>query len=325
MLTSSIGGVKFSPAPDRGEPLQGREWVTPGARGPATGAHAKVVIGRSVVMARSWTYAPVEAYTRTSWAYLRGERICRKIRLSPCLSIRRSRKEPARFQCPRAIRGDRLLEPERCHRPGREGRVTFKAPNGAFRLSHHGAGGHGADTLAGQTTATLTVPRTSLSISSCPSLSPRVTSRDLSHGGSRGRRGQAGTPPGDLRRRARRGFSQDDRTHARRYRRCLVRAVRGSGEKSVRLTLTGTVHALTDELIAEVPIRPWGVRVAASESGTSASMTIFVGLPPGRAYESPEMLLVLSPALRRMVIELALGQDAYLLRLAARDPRRRIS
>ena len=91
---------------------------------------------------------------------------------------------------------------------------------------------------------------------------------------------------------------------------------------SVRLTLTGTVGTLTDELIAEVPIRPWGVRVAASESGTSAeSMTIFVGLPAGRTYESPEMLLVLSPTLERMVIELALGQDAYLLGSAARDPR----
>ena len=40
--------------------------------------------------------------------------------------------------------------------------------------------------------------------------------------------------------------------------------------------------------MVEVPIRPWGVQAFASASGTSSDdATVFVGLPPGRAYERP--------------------------------------
>ncbi len=61
--------------------------------------------------------------------------------------------------------------------------------------------------------------------------------------------------------------------------------------------------------MAEVPVRPWGVQVVASESGTGTdSSTVFVGLPAGRTYDNPEMLIVLSPTLERMLIELALGR-----------------
>ena len=73
----------------------------------------------------------------------------------------------------------------------------------------------------------------------------------------------------------------------------------------VRLTLTGTVGDVSDELVAEVPVRPWGVEVVASESGTgSDSTTVFVGLPAGRTYDHPEMLIQISPTLKRMLIEL---------------------
>jgi tetratricopeptide (TPR) repeat protein len=82
--------------------------------------------------------------------------------------------------------------------------------------------------------------------------------------------------------------------------------------ESVRLTLTGTLAGASDELTVEVPIRPWGAQVSASESGTSReSTTVFVGLPPGRTYDSPEMQIVLSPTLKRMLIEMALGADAF--------------
>ena len=61
-----------------------------------------------------------------------------------------------------------------------------------------------------------------------------------------------------------------------------------------------------------MPIRPWGVEVIASESGTSSeSTTVFVGLPAGRAYENPEMLIVLSPSLERLLIEMALGCSRF--------------
>ena len=41
------------------------------------------------------------------------------------------------------------------------------------------------------------------------------------------------------------------------------------------------------------------------------SNTIFVGLPAGRTFDHPEMLIVLSPTVQRMLIELALGETAY--------------
>ena len=80
--------------------------------------------------------------------------------------------------------------------------------------------------------------------------------------------------------------------------------------ESVRLTLTGTVGELKDELTTEIPVRPWGVQAYASASGTSSDGTaVFVGLPKGRTYESPEMMIVISPTLERMIVELALGRD----------------
>ena len=82
--------------------------------------------------------------------------------------------------------------------------------------------------------------------------------------------------------------------------------------ESVRLTLTAKAGESTDELVVEVPIRPWGVQAFASASGTSSDdATVFVGLPSGRAYESPEMRVDVSPTLRRLLVELALGRDFY--------------
>jgi TolA-binding protein len=78
----------------------------------------------------------------------------------------------------------------------------------------------------------------------------------------------------------------------------------------LRLTLSGTIGDQTDQVVAEIPIRPWGVPALASRSGTSAeSTTAFLELAPGRTYENLEMLIALSPTLERMLIELALGND----------------
>ena len=84
--------------------------------------------------------------------------------------------------------------------------------------------------------------------------------------------------------------------------------------ENVRLTLAARAGEAADELVVEVPVRPWGVQAFASASGTAEDdATVFVELPPGRSYESPEMLIAISPTLRRMLIELALGRDAYVL------------
>ena len=86
---------------------------------------------------------------------------------------------------------------------------------------------------------------------------------------------------------------------------------------TVRLTLTGTVGDVTDQVTTEIPVRPWGVQAYASASGTSSdATTVFVGLPKGRTYESPEMLIVLSPNLQRMIVELAMGRDFSVLNSA---------
>ena len=83
----------------------------------------------------------------------------------------------------------------------------------------------------------------------------------------------------------------------------------------VRLTLAATLGEAKDEMTVAVPIRPWGVQAFASASGSADDdTTAFVALPPGRRYEQPEMLVVISPTVRRMLVELALGEDAYLLK-----------
>ncbi len=90
----------------------------------------------------------------------------------------------------------------------------------------------------------------------------------------------------------------------------------------VRLTLAAKAGEKGDELVVEVPIRPWGVQAVASASGTASDdATVFVGLPPGRPYESPELRIDLAPTLRRLLVELALGQESSFELMA---PSRRI-
>ncbi|WP_435019038.1 MG2 domain-containing protein [Tundrisphaera sp. TA3] len=83
-------------------------------------------------------------------------------------------------------------------------------------------------------------------------------------------------------------------------------------DTAVRLTLKAAIGDESDELTAEIPVRPWGVQALASASGTASDdATAFVALPAGRTYEDLEMIIVVSPTLRRLLIELALGQDVY--------------
>ncbi len=79
---------------------------------------------------------------------------------------------------------------------------------------------------------------------------------------------------------------------------------------AMRITFKAVVGGRSDELTEEVPIRPWGVQAFASASGTSSDdVTAFVGLPAGRTYENPDMLVTIAPSLRRMIVELALDED----------------
>jgi tetratricopeptide (TPR) repeat protein len=194
-------------------------------------------------------------------------------------------------------------------------RVTFKAPPALSEYRITARGVTGADTLAGQTTASMTVKKDFFVDLKVPSSltqgdKPRFIAQ-VHH------TGVCGTLALRL---ATYAGGRDDV-----FPRTLE--LRGDGVDevvfepyevpegdSLRLTLAGVVGEVRDELVIEVPIRPWGIPVYASASGTSRdSTTVFVGLPPGRTYESPDMLIALSPTVRRMLIELALGTSVDLL------------
>ncbi len=197
---------------------------------------------------------------------------------------------------------------------GKDGkaRVTFKAPPALSEYRITARGVTGSDTLAGQTTATLTVKKSFFVDLKAPAAltqgdRPRFVAQ-VHHQGVKGRI--------TLRLAAYAGGRDD----------VLAREidVRGDGVDEVvfdpyevpegdtlRLTLTAAAGERKDELIVEVPIRPWGVPVFASASGTSRDgTTVFLGLPAGRSYENPEMIISLAPTVRRMLVELALTDDA---------------
>jgi tetratricopeptide (TPR) repeat protein len=198
---------------------------------------------------------------------------------------------------------------------GKDGktRVRFKAPSAlsSYRITARGV--TGADTLAGQTTTPLTVRKDFFVDLKVPSAltqgdKPRFIAQ-VHHSSVRGRlalrlsvyaggRDEVYPKTVEL---AGDGIEE-----------VIFEPVEVPDDDVMRLTLTGIIGEQRDELSVEVPIRPWGVEAAASESGTSTeSTTVFVGLPAGRSYESPQMLIVLSPTLQRLLIELALGDAAY--------------
>ncbi|MBX6312381.1 MAG: hypothetical protein IRY99_05595 [Isosphaeraceae bacterium] len=196
---------------------------------------------------------------------------------------------------------------------GKDGktRVTFKAPLALSRYRFSARGVTGTETLVGQATAELEVRKDFFVDLKVPSIltqgdKPRFTAR-VHHSGVASR----------IELRLATYAGGRDRVEPRAI------EVQGDGVEEVvfdpfeipeddlvRLALSARVGELTDEVVVEVPIRPWGVQATASASGTSSDdVTAFVGLPPGREYAEPEMLLVLSPSLRRMLVELALGRD----------------
>jgi uncharacterized protein YfaS (alpha-2-macroglobulin family)/TolA-binding protein len=199
--------------------------------------------------------------------------------------------------------------------PDGKARVTFRAPTALSEYRFTARGVTGAETLVGQTTADLSVRRDFFVDLKLPSVltqgdKPRFLAQ-VHHAGVRG--------PLGLRLTIYAGGREQVVPRTLELKADGVEEVRfepfevPDGDV-VRLTLTARAGAAADEMTAEVPIRPWGVQALASASGTASDdATVFVGLPPGRAYESPEMLVVVSPTLRRMLVELALGPDAYVL------------
>ncbi len=188
-------------------------------------------------------------------------------------------------------------------------RITFRAPSALSQYRITARGVTGSDTLAGETTADLAVRKDLfVDLKTPASLTqgdqPRLTAR-LHHAGVTGKaRLTLKGYPGDL---------------------ADVRDLdlRGDGVVEVTfdpfivpdtdhlgLELSVDVGEAHDSVKADVPVRPWGAQAFASASGTSADdATAFVSLPAGRAYEDEEMAIVLSPTVRRLLVELALGRQ----------------
>ena len=188
-------------------------------------------------------------------------------------------------------------------------RVTFKAPAALSEYRITARGVTGTDTLAGQTTASLKVKKDffvdlkvpgSLTQGDKPRFIAQVHHKDvrgmlaLRLATYAGGRDDVFPKTLDLK-----GDGMDE---------VVFEPYEVPEGDSLRLTLTGVVGEVRDDSIVEVPIRPWGVPVYASASGTGIdSTTVFVGLPAGRTYENPEMLITLSPTVQRMLVELAIG------------------
>ena len=193
-------------------------------------------------------------------------------------------------------------------------RVTVKAPTALSRYRFTARGVTAADTLAGQTTADLMVSQDFFVELRTPSIlvegdKPRFLAR-VHHTGVKGRvevRLSAYAT----------GIEQVDPKTVEVERDGVTEILLDPFEvpdaAEVELTLTARAGDRADEIRSSVPVRPWGVQAIASGSGSSRDdATVFVELPGGRRYESPEMLITLSPSIRRLLIELALGQQAWL-------------
>jgi hypothetical protein len=191
--------------------------------------------------------------------------------------------------------------------------VKFRAPTALSRYEFSARGVTGADTLAGQTTAELHVKRDFFVDLKVPrSLmqgdKPRL-SATVHHTGVMGK--------AVVRLRVDSGASEQT------FPKTLELKGDGVDEVSfepfevpegatLRLVVEATAGEARDELTVEVPVRPWGVPAVAAVSGSATDdRTVFVGLAPGRTYENPEMLISLSPTTRRLLVELAVGPDAY--------------
>jgi tetratricopeptide (TPR) repeat protein len=200
---------------------------------------------------------------------------------------------------------------------GKDGkaRVTFKAPSALSEYRIAARGVTGADTLVGQTASSLTVRKNFFVDLKAPaSLTQGDRPRFIAQVHHVGIRGTVNL---------RLAIYAGGRDEV--FPRTLEAKGDGVSEvifepfevpeaESVRLTLTAASGTASDELTMEIPVEPWGVQAFASASGTSSDGAVaFVGLPKGRSYESPEMMIVLSPTLQRMIVELAMGRDLSIL------------
>ncbi|WZP00456.1 MG2 domain-containing protein [Isosphaeraceae bacterium EP7] len=189
--------------------------------------------------------------------------------------------------------------------------LTIKAPAALSEYRFTAKGVTGADTLVGQTTASLVVRKDVFVDLKVPATltqgdSPRFVAQ-LHHNGVKGKaslilKAYAGDRETS--------YPREIELTGDGVEEILFEGFEVPESDQVRLTASVKVGDQADELTVEVPVRPWGVQAIASASGTSSNdSTAIVGLPEGRAYENAEMLVVVSPTVQRMLIELAMQRE----------------
>ncbi len=192
--------------------------------------------------------------------------------------------------------------------------VRFKAPSSLSEYRFSAKGVTGSDTLVGQATAALAVRKDFFVVLKAPAAltegdRPRFSAQVHHSGGLAGSVGLSLLAYAGDREQVFpkaieiKGDGVDEVTFD-------PFEVPGGGD-TVRLTLGAKLGDRSDEVVVEVPVRPWGVRATASASGTSSDdETVLIALPEGRTYEDAELRIDLAPTVRRLLVELALGHDS---------------
>ncbi|MEJ7637216.1 MAG: alpha-2-macroglobulin family protein [Singulisphaera sp.] len=238
----------------------------------------------------------------------------------PCRGPRARGIPESELRCPSLV-GNSSRRPTGTRFTGEDGKahVSFHAPMALSEYQFTARGVTGADTLAGQTTADLTVRKPFfVDWKRPPSLTqgdkPRFSAR-LHHAGLTGK--------ADIRLTLYAGGREvvQPRTIA----------IQGDGVDEVafdpfevpdgdvvRLTLAARLGEASDELVAEVPIRPWGCGRSPRPRGRPATTRRSLSAcRPDASTTSLEMLIVVSPTVQRMLIEPGPTSDSR--------PRRRTS
>ncbi len=178
-------------------------------------------------------------------------------------------------------------------------RVKFRAPSALAEYRLAALGVTGSDTLVGQTTSGISVRKAFFVELKAPSVltegdEPQLLAR-LHHPGINGQARVALKVDMGGREEV---FPKTADLAAGGVTEVLLDAFRVPGADRVKLTVSASASAApaVDEVVAEVPVRAWGLPVFATASGQSSDdATVFVALPQGRRYENPEMRIALSP------------------------------
>ena len=189
----------------------------------------------------------------------------------------------------RAVRRDGVLEPGVVTGKDGKARVTFRAPMALSEYRFTARGVTGSDTLVGQTTADLTVRKDFFVDLKVPASltqgdKPRFVARCTTSASTGRSRSRSRPTPAT----ASRSIPKTIDVKGDGVDEVLFDAVRGPRRRHRPAHAAAELGEAKDELVVEVPVRPWGVQAFASASGTASDdATVFVGLPRAGRTRTP--------------------------------------